>query len=94
MFCGTGMGVSIVANKHKGIYCAVVESQWAARECRVVNDANVLALGGRIFGESMANDVADTFLETPWCANSPESRRVNLGNLLKKVYALEEENFQ
>ena len=94
VFCGTGMGVSIVANKHKGIYCAVVESQWAARECRVVNDANVLALGGRIFGESMANDVADTFLETPWCANSPEARRVNLGNLLKKVYALEEENFQ
>lgn len=94
VFCGTGMGVSIVANKHKGVYCAVVESQWAARECRVINDANVLALGGRIFAEAMANDIVDTFLRTSWCADSSEQRKKNLGALLQKVYALEDETFR
>lgn len=94
VFCGTGMGVSIVANKHKGVYCAVVESQWAARECRVINNANVLALGGRIFAEAMANDIVDTFLSTPWCADSSEQRKRSLGALLKKVYALEDEMFR
>ncbi len=94
VFCGTGMGVSIVANKHKGIYCACVESQWAAHESRVVNDANVLAIGGRVLGEDMANDIVDVFLRTPWCENSPDTRRQSLGSLLQKVYALEEENFK
>ena len=48
--CGTGMGMSICANKHKGIYCAVVESQWAAYNCRFINNANehrVPRRGGR-----------------------------------------------
>lgn len=93
VFCGTGMGVSIVANKHKGIYCALVESQWAARECRVVNDANMLALGGRIFGESMANDIIDTFLKTEFCENSSEERFRNLSSLLEQVHEIEEEQF-
>lgn len=93
VFCGTGMGVSIVANKHKGVYCALVESQWAARECRVVNNANMLALGGRIFGESMANDIVDTFLKTEFCENSSEERFRNLSGLLEQVYELENKQF-
>lgn len=90
VFCGTGMGVGIVANKHKGVYCAVVESQWTAHESRVINDANVLAIGGRILGESVANDIVDTFLKTPWCENSSEQRKKNLGALLQQLYKLEE----
>ena len=42
VFCGTGAGVSIVANKHKGIYCVPVESQWAAWSARFINSANML----------------------------------------------------
>ena len=52
--CGTGMGVSIVANKHKGVYCALVESEWAAHEARNLNDANVIAMGNRIVAPAMA----------------------------------------
>lgn len=94
VFCGTGMGVSIVANKHKGIYCALVESQWAARECRIVNNANMLAMGGRILGEDMANDIADTFLNTKFCENSSKERFEKLSGFLKQVYELEEKQFK
>ncbi|GFI25975.1 putative sugar phosphate isomerase YwlF [Lachnospiraceae bacterium] len=94
VFCGTGMGVSIVANKHKGVYCALVESQWAARECRIVNNANMLAMGGRILGEDMANDIADTFLYTKFCENSPQERFDKLSGFLKQVYELEETQFK
>lgn len=94
VFCGTGMGVSIVANKHKGVYCAVVESEWAARQCRLINNANVLALGGRIFGEAMANDIVDAFLNTQWCENFIESRRATITGLFSQVEALENENFK
>ncbi len=56
--------MSICANKHKGIYCAVVESQWAAYNCRFINNANMLALGERIVAPSMAWDMVQTFLNT------------------------------
>ena len=94
VFCGTGMGVSIVANKHKGVYCAVVESEWAAKQCRLINNANVLALGGRIFGVPMAIDVVETFLNTEWCENFVETRRKNISNLFGQVEALENELFK
>lgn len=94
VFCGTGMGVSIVANKHKGVYCALVESQWAARECRIVNNANMLAMGGRILGEDMANDIADTFLKTQFCENSSKERFEKLSGFLKQIYELEDTQFK
>lgn len=92
VICGTGMGVSIIANKHKGVYCACVESQWAARECRTVNNCNMIGIGGRIFGEGMANDTVDTFLSTPFC-QAPESRVQNLTRLLNQIKAFEEKQF-
>ena len=92
VICGTGMGVSIIANKHKGVYCACVESQWAARESRTVNDANMIGIGGRIFGEGMANDIVDTFLTAPFC-QEPEARVKNLSRLLDQVRAFEEKQF-
>ena len=64
LFCGTGMGVSIVAGKHKGIIPACVESVFAARMCRAVNNANVLCLGAMIWGEWMAKEAVDVFLRT------------------------------
>ncbi len=64
LLCGSGMGVAIVAGKHAGIIAACVESVYAARLCRAINNANVLCLGAMIWGESMAKEAVDVFLET------------------------------
>jgi len=64
LFCGTGMGMSIIANRFKGVTASVVESVWAARMCRAVNDANVLCLGSMVWGEWMAKEAVDVFLAT------------------------------
>jgi len=93
VMCGTGMGVSIIANKHKGVYCALVESQWAAKQCRIINNANVLSLGGRILGEGMANDIVDTFINTPWLEGCNETRAANLSRLFGQVVSFEDGAF-
>jgi ribose 5-phosphate isomerase B len=64
--CGTGIGMSIVANKHKGVRAAVCESVTAARLARQHNNANVLTLGERITGWESAADIIRTFLSTPF----------------------------
>ena len=64
LFCGTGMGVAIVAGKHQGVIAACVESVFAARMCRAINNANVLCLGAMIWGEWMAREAVDVFLKT------------------------------
>lgn len=64
LFCGSGMGMSIIANRFDGIRASVVESIFAAKMCRAINDANVLCLGAMIWGEWMAKDAVHTFLNT------------------------------
>jgi len=64
LFCGTGMGMSIVANRYKGCTAAVVESVFAAKMCRAINNANVLCMGQMIWGEFMAKEAVDVFLKT------------------------------
>ncbi|MDR0336293.1 MAG: RpiB/LacA/LacB family sugar-phosphate isomerase [Planctomycetaceae bacterium] len=64
LLCGTGMGMSIVANRFKGIVAAVVESVFAAKMSRVINNANVLCLGAMIWGDWMAKEAVDAFLTT------------------------------
>ena len=64
LLCGTGMGMSIVANKFAGITAACVESVFAARMCKAINDANVLTLGAMILGEAMALQMVDAWLTT------------------------------
>ena len=72
--CGTGVGISIAANKNKGVRCARVESVWAARDCRIVNDANILAIGGTTTSLRIACEMADTFIQTKWGEGLPEFR--------------------
>ena len=91
--CGTGMGMSICANKHKGIYCAVVESQWAAYNCRFINNANMLALGERIVAPSMAWDMVQTFLNTAFHEGADETRASVLEALVARVAEQENEWF-
>lgn len=64
VICGTGIGISIAANKVPGIRAARCLSEYDARYARLHNDANVLALGARVVGEGLAESILATFLET------------------------------
>jgi ribose 5-phosphate isomerase B len=63
LICGTGIGMSMCANKHKGIRAAVCTDTFSARMTRRHNDANVLCLGARVTGSALALDILDLFLE-------------------------------
>ena len=82
LICGTGMGMSIVANKHKGVYAAVCENTYAAE---------ILTMGGWITGEVVGCQIADTFLNTEFTQNLEEWRANNLRNAEKKVKEIEEQ---
>mgnify|MGYP004700199689 FL=1 len=64
LICGTGIGISIAANKVNGIRCAVVHDNFTARLTRMHNDANMIAFGARVIGIEVALDIVKTFLET------------------------------
>lgn len=62
LICGTGIGMSMCANKHKGIRAALCQDTYSARMTRCHNDANVLCLGARVIGSCLALDIIDAFL--------------------------------
>ena len=64
LVCGTGIGMSMAANKHKGIRAACCSDTFSARMTRAHNDANVLCLGGRVVGFGLAIDMVELFLKT------------------------------
>lgn len=64
LICGTGIGMSISANKVKGVRCALVHDVFSAKATRKHNDSNVLAMGERVIGPSLAREIAKTWLET------------------------------
>lgn len=66
LVCGSGIGMSITANRHKGVRAALCHDLYSARMSRLHNDANVLAMGGRILGVGIALEIVDTFLNTPF----------------------------
>ena len=80
--CGTGVGISIAANKHKGIRAACVTESFSAALAREHNDANVLCLGGRILQGEYAFSIVDTFLSTEF---SYGERHINRINLITKI---------
>ncbi|MFQ5892945.1 MAG: ribose 5-phosphate isomerase B [Nitrospinota bacterium] len=75
LMCGTGLGMSIVANKVLGIRAALCHDGYTARLAREHNDANVLVLGGRLTGKGLAEEIATIFLTTPF-AGGRHARRV------------------
>lgn len=83
VICGTGIGVSIVANKMNGIRCALCTNATMARLAKEHNDANVLALGQRIIGIEFAIDIVDAFLEAEF-QQGRHSSRVEQINLIEK----------
>jgi ribose 5-phosphate isomerase B len=92
--CGTGMGMSIVANKFKGIYAAVVEGSYASKMAKVINDANVLTMGGWKLAPQEAIDMLDRWLNARFTEGFPEDRQQFLKNAFDKVREIEEENFR
>ncbi len=74
--CTTGIGISIAANKVKGIRCALCSDTLSAKMTRLHNDANMLALGGGMVGVNLGLDIADTFLETPFSGEEKHARRI------------------
>lgn len=77
LVCGTGIGISITANKIKGIRAALCTDCFMAEATRLHNDANVLALGGRVVGAGLALKIVDTFLDTPFSNEERHIRRIN-----------------
>lgn len=82
--CTTGIGVSIVANKVKGVRCALLSDQMSARLTRQHNDTNMMAMGAGVVGEKLALEIVDVWLDTPF-EGGRHQRRVD------KITALENE---
>ena len=76
--CTTGIGISITANKFKGIRAALCTDCFTAEATRLHNDANILAMGGRVVGPGLALKIVDTFLDTPFSGDERHIRRINM----------------
>ena len=81
--CGTGIGISMAANKIKGIRCALLSDTMTARLTREHNDTNMMALGAGVTGPMLAQEIVDVWLETEFSHNERHQRRID------KVMALE-----
>ena len=91
LICGTGMGMSQVANSYKGIRAACVESVYSARMCRAINDSNVLCMGGWRIAPEMGLELVKAFLSTEFTDGLEEWRKGFLKNAKAEFAALEEE---
>ncbi|HIR75771.1 MAG TPA: ribose 5-phosphate isomerase B [Candidatus Choladousia intestinipullorum] len=78
LICGTGIGISIAANRVPGIRAALCTDCFCAEATRQHNDANILALGGRVVGPGLAVKIVDTFLNTPFSGAARHQNRINL----------------
>ncbi len=77
VICTTGIGISITANKEKGIRAALCADPLSAKLTRLHNNANVLAMGAGIVGPELAKDIVDTFLDTEFSNDERHIRRIN-----------------
>ncbi len=76
VICTTGIGISISANKVKGVRCALCSEPLSAKMTKLHNDANMLAMGAGIVGENLAMEIVDTFIDTPFSGVERHARRV------------------
>ena len=77
LICGTGIGMSMTANKVPGVRAAVCGDCFSAEATREHNDANILCMGARVVGEGLALKIADTFLDTPFSNDERHIRRIS-----------------
>ncbi|MCD8089581.1 MAG: ribose 5-phosphate isomerase B [Clostridiales bacterium] len=78
LICGTGIGVSITANRYRGIRCALCGDVFSAKATRAHNDSNVLALGGRVVGAGLAVEIVDAWLNTEFSHEERHQRRIDM----------------
>ncbi len=78
VICTTGIGISMAANKIKGVRCALCSDPYSARLTREHNDANVLALGAGVVGPLLALEIVDAFLNTEFSGAERHARRVSM----------------
>ncbi|MDD3692818.1 MAG: ribose 5-phosphate isomerase B [Oscillospiraceae bacterium] len=88
IICGTGIGMSIAANKVPGIRCVACSEPYSAKLSRMHNDSNMLALGARVIGSGTAVMIARTWLETPF-EGGRHKRRVDMYSLIENGKELE-----
>ncbi len=86
IICGTGIGISITANKLPGIRAALCTDSYMAKMSREHNDANVLALGARVIGTGVAIDIVDAWLSTPFSNDERHKARINKICSIEKKY--------
>ena len=77
VLCTTGIGVSITANKVKGIRCALLSDKMSARLTREHNDTNMMAIGAAVVGKMLALEIMDTWLETEFSGGERHQRRID-----------------
>ncbi|MBE7048061.1 MAG: ribose 5-phosphate isomerase B [Ruminococcaceae bacterium] len=82
VLCGTGIGISIAANKIDGIRCALVNNAYSAEKARQHNNANVIAMGGRVLGPDLAINILDAFMNASFEGGRHQNR-------IDKIHALE-----
>lgn len=85
LVCGTGIGMSIAANKVSGIRCALVHDTFSARATREHNDSNILALGERVIGPGLAREIVQIWLTTPFEGGRHERRVQKICQLEEKL---------
>ncbi|UUZ82573.1 ribose 5-phosphate isomerase B [Paenibacillus sp. P26] len=88
LICGTGIGMTIAANKVPGIRCALVHDLFSAKATREHNDTNVLALGERVIGPGVAQEIVKIWLETEFSNGERHRNRINKVKALEEKYAL------
>ncbi|WP_168121387.1 ribose 5-phosphate isomerase B [Paenibacillus sp. HB172176] len=88
LICGTGIGMSIAANKFPGIRCALVHDLFSAKATREHNDTNVLSMGERVIGPGVAQEIIRTWLETPFSNGERHIGRLNKVAQIEQKYNL------
>lgn len=93
LFCGTGAGMNIIANKYKGVYAVVTEGSYTARMSAIINAANVLCMGGWVVAPQQACDMVDRWLNTGF-TETFEHKAEFLCNAFELVKDIEDKNFK
>jgi len=93
LICGTGQGMAIVANKHKGVYACVADSLFSAERAKIVNNANVLTMGGWITAPFLGVQMVEAWLSMAF-AQKMEFKKDFLSRALEQVKEIEEANFR
>ena len=88
LICGTGIGMSIAANKIPGIRCALVHDLFSAKATREHNDTNVLAMGERVIGPGLALEIAKVWIETQFSQGPRHQNRIDKIKRLEDKYAI------